>query len=241
MDAQDTLLETFRSVKRQRRATSRVDPDTAPGFSRKPPPSDALNAPRRTLFFPVRQDPMVEKCKGVPEWRVRAPIPTIHACGAGVVYVMFSSLEAALNYAKVLRTPPKPPRPRRSGSRKRKEVECDDESLLHLVVNEGVEDAFLQVLGEDLEVGPSTGSEDASHLECEEDALSNADSDLTDTRSEIGNKFSIRTVQQIPSHSRPERNALYTVLFRPHTRQPLLPFFIASANQKGRRGASTAH
>ena len=236
MSPQDTLLETFRSVKRQRRATSRVDPDTAPGFSRKPT-SDALNAPRRTLFFPVRQDPMVEKCKGVPEWRVKAPIPTVHACGAGVVYVMFSSLEAALNYAKVLRTPLKPPRPRRSGSRKRKEVECDDDSLLRLVVNEGVEDAFLQVLGEDLEVGPSTSSEDASHLECEEDALSNADSDLT----EIGNKFSIRTVQQIPSHSRPERNALYTVLFRPHTRQPLLPFFIASATQKGRRGASTVH
>lgn len=215
MDSQDTLLDTFRSVKRQRRATAKVDPDTGPALSRKAGTSGATNAPRRTLFSSVKQDEMVEKCKGVPEWRVRAPVAGVHAHGSGTVYVAFSSLEAALNYAKVLRNPP-PPKPRpskpprvdsrtnrkRSSSNKRSASHRDEESddrllcntdeVMRVVVEENVEDAFSRALG-DMPVEPSVDpGTDEPRLECDEeldgeldDAFSNAGSESTDCQMRV--------------------------------------------------------
>ena len=203
MDRQDTLVDTFRSVKRQRRATHKASA------------SGPTNAPRRTLFSPVKQDEMVEKCKGVPEWRVRAPVPGVHAHGSGIVYVAFSSLEAALNYANVLRNPPppkppssKPPRvdsrtnrkrptsKKRSAARRDEESDdrllCNTDEIMRVVVAEDVKDAFSRALG-DIPVEPSIGSDmDGPRLECDEeldgeleDASSNAGSESTECQMRV--------------------------------------------------------
>ena len=229
MDSQDTLLDTFRSVKRQRRATAKVDPDTGPALSRKAGTSGATNAPRRTLFYPVKQDEMVEKCKGVPEWRVKAPVAGVHAHGSGIVYVAFSSLEAALNYAQVLRNPP-PPKPppskppvvdsrtnrKRPSSKKRSASHRDEESddrllcntddVMRVVVEETVEDAFSRALG-DMPVEPSVGPVmDEPRLECDEelngeleDAFSNAGSESTECQMRVERRQVVVSPLSLPA------------------------------------------
>lgn len=229
MDSQDTIMDTFRSVKRQRRATAKVDPDTGPAQSRKANASGATNAPRRTLFSPVKQDEMVEKCKGVPEWRVRAPVSGVHAHGSGIVYVAFSSLEAALNYANVLRNPPppkppssKPPRVdsrtnrKRPASKKRRAALRDEESdprllcntdeIMRVVVADAVEDAFSRALG-DVLVEPAIGSDmDGPRLECDEeldgeleDASSNAGSESTECQLRVERRQVVVSPLSLPA------------------------------------------
>lgn len=208
MGVQDALLDTFQSVKRQRRATANADPGTGPALSRNANASGARSQRRRTLFFPVKQDEMVEKCRGVPEWRVRAPIPGVHNHGSGIVYVAFSSLAGALNYANILRNPPptppnqppsKPPMVDSRITRKRsickkrpalREEESDDilmcntDQVMSAVVAEQVDDAFSLALGE----RPSETTEDSKKegpwFECEE----GLDDEIEDALSNVGNE-----------------------------------------------------
>lgn len=84
-----TLLDNFRSTKRNRTPKVVKDPDCTPYRARP-------QAHNPVFFYPVRQDGRVEKCRGVSEWRVRVERePSI----PGVLYATFSTLDAALAYA----------------------------------------------------------------------------------------------------------------------------------------------
>jgi len=252
MDSQDTLPDTW-SVKRQRRPPAKFDSDTGPALSLKASASGEKQH-RRTLFFPIKQDEMVEKCKGVPEWRVSAPVSGVHAYGSGIVYVSFSSLGAALNYAKVIRNPPpsKPPRVdgrtncKRHSSKKRSAARRDDESdyrllytsdeVMRAVVDENVEDAFSRALGDDMSGETSVGSERAEpRLECDEELLPNAATSRFRSSSvllEPHTPLSVRTVQHVSRESRSGANVLSTTLFGTPMKQSSFPFVLPESKDK---------
>jgi hypothetical protein len=96
MMSETTLLDSFRSIKRSRKP--KVIGDTEPFQSA----SRQQSAPK-IPFQSVREDPAVEKCRGVAEWRVKAP-PVANV--PGVLYATFYSLDEALQYSESLRHVP---------------------------------------------------------------------------------------------------------------------------------------
>lgn len=161
MKESETLLEAFRAVKRQRTARKLIEPDTGPTNHYQTPPI------RRGVFYTINTDSMIEKCRGVPEWRVKVPSMGNASKAAagykGVLYATFASLPAAKTYANSLRNPTPPPeatgmdvslpakKKRRVDDRKNRKRPYKPRGK-KAVIEESLEESFESVVQDDTEI-----------------------------------------------------------------------------------------